>query len=243
MTVGTQEDRMKRNEVGVIAFLLLALTLVCPASGQSPAKDKKNPYPSMAPAAQYLMDRDAEIALARSAAPESISRDAKVLVLSPHGYETAAEGKNGFVCLVERAWMAPFDDPEFWNPKNRGPLCMNPQAVHLALPIDYKRAAMALAGKSKEQIKQWTEAAYASKHLPGFEPGAMGYMLSKAAYLTDRGGHNVAHLMFYTPLIKGADWGADLPNSPVLLIQKGPPEPFNIFIVPVGQWSDGTPAS
>jgi len=71
----------------------------------------------------------------------------------------------------------------------------------------------------------------------------MGYMLSKTAYLTDRGGHNVAHLMFYTPRIKGADWGADLPNSPVLLIQKGPPEPFNIFIVPVGQWSDGTPAS
>jgi len=233
---------MKRNHIGVISIVVLIF--VCTASGQAPAKDAKNPYPAMAPAAEYLIaDRNAEIALARSAAPDSISRDAKVLVLGAHGYETAAEGNNGFVCLVERAWMAPFDDPEFWNPKNRGPLCMNPQAVRLALPIDYKRAEMALAGRSKEEIKQWTEAAYASKQLPGFEPGAMGYMLSKAAYLTDHGCHNVAHLMFYTPLIKGADWGADLPNSPVLLIQKGPPEPFNIFIVPVGQWSDGTPAS
>ena len=232
---------MNRNELSVIAVLLFALTVVC--AGQAPAKDAKNPYPTMAPPAQYLMERTAEIALARTAAPESISRDAKVLVLGAHGYETAAEGKNGFVCLVERAWMSPFDDPGFWNPKNRGPLCLNPQAAHLTLPMDYKRAEMALAGKSKEQIKQWTEAAYARKELPGFEPGGMAYMMSKAAYLTDRGSHNLAHLMFYTPLMKGADWGADLPNSPVLLIQKGPPEPFNIFIVPVGQWSDGTPAS
>jgi hypothetical protein len=57
----------------------------------------------MAPLDQYLMvDRDAEIAMARSAAPEAISRDAYVLVLGRHGYETAVKGKNGFVCVVER---------------------------------------------------------------------------------------------------------------------------------------------
>ena len=234
---------LTQNRLNTIAVIFFALTVTCATGAQAPAKDAKDPYPTMAPAAEYLMERSAEIALARSAAPESISRDAKVLVLGAHGYETAAEGKNGFVCLVERAWMAPFDDAEFWNPKNRSPICMNPQAAHLALPMDYKRAEMALAGKTREQIKQWTEAAYAHKQLPGFEPGGMAYMLSKAAYLTDRGGHNEAHLMFYTPVIKGADWGADLPNSPVQLIQKGPPEPYNIFIVPVGQWSDGTPAS
>ncbi len=234
---------MDRNQLRLVALLFLALTLACPASGQAPTKNAKSLYPTMAPAARYLMDRNAEIALARSAAPESISRDAKVLVLGPHGYETAAEGKNGFVCMVERAWTASFEDPEFWNPNNRSPICLNPQAAHLVLPMEYKRAEMVLAGKTKEQIKQWTDAAYAHKQLPGFEPGAMAYMLSKSAYLTDRGGHNVAHLMFYTPLVKGADWGADLPNSPVMLIQHGPPEPYNIFIVPVGQWSDGTPAS
>jgi hypothetical protein len=87
------------------------------------------PYPSMASLDQYLMERNAEIALARSAAPESISRDAEVLVLGRHGYETPVKGKNGFVCVVERSWMAPFDHPEFWNPKMRGPLCFNPPAV------------------------------------------------------------------------------------------------------------------
>ncbi len=82
-----------------------ALVVVMGGAGPAHAQDVKTPYPSMAPLNQYLMtDRDAEIALARSAAPESISRDAKILVLGRHGYETAAEGKNGFVCVIERAW-------------------------------------------------------------------------------------------------------------------------------------------
>jgi hypothetical protein len=74
----------------------------------------------MAPLDQYLMvDRDAEIAMARSAAPEAISRDADVLVLGRHGYETAVKGKNGFVGVMERSWMLPYDDPEFRNRCNR----------------------------------------------------------------------------------------------------------------------------
>lgn len=62
------------------------------------------------------MERGAEIALARSAAPESISRDAEVMVLGRHGYETAIKDKNSFVCMVERSWSAGIDDPDFWNP-------------------------------------------------------------------------------------------------------------------------------
>ena len=58
-----------------------------------------------APIEQYLMDKSAEIALARSAAPASLSRDAGVVVLGPHGYETVATSKNGFVCIVERSWI------------------------------------------------------------------------------------------------------------------------------------------
>ena len=70
----------------------------------------------------------------------------------------------------------------------------------------------------------------------------MSYMMSKDAYLTDDDGHNLAHLMFYVPLMDKANWGADVPNSPVMLLQTGPPEPFTFFIVPVGKWSDGIPA-
>src|ERR1700729_99574 len=191
------------------SVLVLALAAISQMQAQS-----KTPYPDMAALDQYLMpDRNAEIALARSAAPDSISRDAKVLVLGPHGYETAVEGKNGFVCAVERGWMAPFDNPEFWNPKIRGPLCYNPPAVRSILPMTYKRTEMVLAGQSKAQVMEGI-ATFAKKELPALEPGALTYMLSKEAYLTDSGDHNMAHLIFYSPLWDKAGWGGEWPKSP-----------------------------
>ena len=237
---------MSRKRITTVGCLSFAFAVI---AGPLPmqAQDGKSSHSTMAPLEQYLMDRAAEIALARSAAPESISRDAKILVLGRHGYETAVEGNNGFVCVVERAWMSPLqtsgaiDSAGFWNPKIRGPLCFNPQAVRSILPITYKRTEIVLAGKSKAQIIEWTKAAYAKKELPALEPGAMSYMMSKGACLGNDGA-NLAHLMLYVPLMDRADWGADVPNSPVILGQKGPPEPFSLFIVPVGKWSDGTPA-
>ena len=233
---------MSRKRFTVIDCLILAFSAALAGSLQLQGQDTKPKYPDMAPLEQYLMDRDAEIALARSAAPDSVSRDATILVLGKHGYETAAEGKNGFVYVVERAWMSPFNSPEFWNPKNRGPICFNPQAARSILPVTCKKTEMVLGGRSKTEIAELTKLAYAKKELPALEPGAMSYMMSKEAYLTDNGNHNLAHLMFYVPLVDSADWGAGLPNSPVTLLQKGPPEPFSLFIVPVGKWSDGTPA-
>jgi hypothetical protein len=211
---------------------------------QVKAQAPKATYTSMAPLEQYLMpDRKAEIALARSAAPESISGDARIMVLGAHGYETAAEGKNGFVCLVERAWMSPADDPGFWNPKLRGPICFNPPAARSVLPATFERTDMALAGRTKAEIIAGNKAAFEKGKLPPLEPGAMSYMMSKSAYLTDKGDHNLSHLMFYTPPLEGRAWGADLPKSPVMLIPqfKGV-QPIDVFIVPLGMWSDGTPA-
>jgi len=241
---------MAREIVRTNALRSFALVVVLCAAWQAYAQDAKGPYPSMAPLDQYLMaDRDAEIALARSAAPEAISRDADVLVLGRHGYETAVKGKNGFVCAVERAWMGPFDGDgadNFWNPKVRGPVCFNPPAARSVLPLTYKRTEMILAGKSKAQIIDALKAAYEKKELPPLEPGAMSYMMSKDQYLTDNGDHHwVAHLMFYTPLMDGAVWGANLPRSPVILNPQfsGAPEPIDVFMVPTRRWSDGTAAS
>jgi hypothetical protein len=217
------------------SVLVLALAAISQMQAQS-----KTPYPDMAALDRYLMpDRNAEIALARSAAPDSISHDAKVLVLGPHGYETAVEGKNGFVCIVERGWMAPFDNPEFWNPKIRGPLCFNPPAARSILPMTYKRTEMVLGGQSKAQIMEGI-ATFAKKELPALEPGAFTYMLSKQAYLTDSGDHNMAHLMFYTPLMDKAVWGADLPKSPIMLNPQFALEGIDVFLVLTGMWSDGT---
>jgi hypothetical protein len=245
-----QEKLMKRNLVRTITLSSLALvgvlSTVLGAAWRAQAQDAKAPYPSMAPLEQYLIaDRNDEIALARSAAPESISRDAEVLVLGRHGYETAVKGKNGFVCAVERGWMGPFngdDAANFWNPKIRGPVCYNPPAARSILPLTYKRTEMILAGQSKAQIIEAIKA-FIKQELPPLERGAMAYMLSKDQYLTDDGDHHwVAHLMFYTPLMDGAVWGADLPYSPVMLNPQfgGAPEPIDVFMVPTRRWSDGT---
>ena len=243
---------MDRKIIRTITLGTFATLAVLCAARLGRAADAKTQYPSMAPPDQYLIaDRNAEIALARTAAPLSISRDAKVMVLGPHGYETAVEGKNGFVCMVERAWMNPFDSPEFWNPKNRSPTCLNAPAARTVLPITLMRTKLILAGKSKEEVKESVKAAIETKELPELEAGAMSYMMSKDAYLTDAGSHNMAHLMFYMPL--GTEWGANLvdssnhvsqpfPGSPLLLAPtyKGNPEPMYMFLMGTGVWSDGT---
>lgn len=226
----------------VVLVALLSLSSRIQAQGTK-AQQANQPYPSMAPLDQYLMaDRNEEIALARTAAPKSISADATVMVLGRTGYETADTGKNGFVCVVERAWMSPFDHPEFWNPKNRSPICYNPAAARSILPYTFKRTELALAGLSKAEMLDRIKAAAAKNELPTPEPGAMSYMMSKEQYLSDAVGHWFPHLMFHIPKAAGANWGANLDGSPVVLDPRAVPEPQTIFFVPVGMWSDGTPA-
>jgi len=235
---------MNRTRLAVTASLIVVLTLGAIAMKQGQGQVNKTAYVSMAPLDQYLMaDRNVEIVLARSAAPDSISGEARIMVLGRHGYETAVEGKSGFVCIVERGWMSPSNAPEFWNPKIRGPICFNPPAARSVLPATYKRTEMVLSGRTKAEIIEGNRAAFEKGELPPLEPGAMSYMMSKGAYLTDQGDHNLAHLMFYAPPLDGKAWGADLPKSPVMLNPqfKGV-QPIDVFVVSVGSWSDGTPA-
>ena len=178
---------MNRRIFPVVALLTFALALGFVRTKLGHAQAPRTAYSSMAPLDQYLMpDRNTEIALARSAAPDAISGDAKILVLGPHGYKTAVDGKNGFVCLVERGWMSPSEAPEFWNPKLRGPICFNPPAAKSVLPTTFERTEMALAGRTKAEIIEGNKAAFEKGELPSLEPGAMSYMMSKRAYLTDK---------------------------------------------------------
>jgi hypothetical protein len=209
----------------------------------------KGAYPKMAPLDEYLIaDRNAEITLARSAAPSSISSAATIMVLTRRGYEKAVEGKNGFICLVDRSWTSPFDDPEYWNPKKRGPMCLNAAAVRSVLPIQFRLTELALAGLSKEAILARMKESIAKKEFAPPEVGAMSYMLSKAQYLNDGAVHWHPHLMFYMPgEMNPSAWGANLPTGSIVygggedLPGRGR-MPSTIFFVPVPYWSDGSPA-
>ena len=231
---------MKRQIFRMIKAKSFALVVLLGVAWQARGQDAKTLYPSMAPLEQYLIaDRNAEIALARSAAPESIARDAEVLVLGRHGYETAVKGKNGFVCIVERSWTAGIDNPDFWNPKLRGPLCLNPPAARSYLPLTIKKTELVLAGQSKAEMFDSIKAAFDKKELPALEPGAMCYMLSRQGYLSDSDGHWHPHLMFFVPQADAATWGANLAGSPILATDD-PQDRLTIFMIPVAKWSDGT---
>jgi hypothetical protein len=226
---------MRKNLVTLIA-LAFALQVVPGAVAQA-AKDA---YPAMAPLDQYLIaDENAEIALARSAAPAAISGAAEVMVLGRDGYKTAVKGSNGFVCLVERSWGQGTDEAEFWNPKMRAPHCFNAQAAKSFAQIYLMKTKLVLAAKSRSEIARAVAAALDSKELPALEPGAMAYMMSKQQYLNDTGKAWRSHTMFFSPGDMTKSWGADDPNSPVMMVND-PQERVTILLVLADKWSDGT---
>jgi hypothetical protein len=232
---------MPRKTLSFLALAILALVVLPVAICQLPAQATKS-YPAMAPLDRYLMpSANSEIALARSAAPASVSHAAEVMLLGPKGYTAAVKGANGFLCLVERSWGAATDDPEFWNPKMRAPICFNPAAARTFVPIYLMKTRLVLAGKSKAEIAAAIESAFDRKQLPALAPGAMCYMMSKQQYLNDIGKNWHPHLMFYLPGDAVKTWGANLPGSPVIAAPD-PQEHATVFMVLVGTWSDGSPA-
>jgi len=214
------------------------------AGARAGAQDSKpSAYPTMAPIEQYrIANREAEIALARSAAPPSVSAAAEVLVLGSRGYETAVHGTNGYVCFVERSWSAGFNDPEFWNPKLRAPNCFNPPAVRSVLPQYLKRTEWALTGANRQQLIDKARAAFASHEFVAPDAGSLSFVLSKQGYLGDAAaGPWLPHVMFFVQSGQAAAWSAGLDGSPVFGADGGPFEPTVLF-VPVRRWSDGSAA-
>ena len=235
--VRLQEETMFRNVRIVIEGFLLLVVLggACGAGAQGVATS----YAKMARVEEYLMaDRGAEIALARTAAPASISSDAEVLVLGRHGFETAVKGTNGFVCVVGRGWTSAAD-PDFWNPKVRVPACVNAAGARSYLVRVERETEWGLEGWTAAQINEAVKAGIAKKELPPMEPGAMCYMTGKEGYGGDVQPHWPAHLMFFFTDVDPASWGANLPGSPVIAV-RDPVEHLTQFVIEAQHWSDGT---
>jgi hypothetical protein len=222
-----------------VTCTLLLLGVAASAAPQA----QPAPYPAPSSFQPFRIANKAdEIALARSAAPASISGAADILVLGAQGYETAVKGKNGFVCFVDRSWSKPFNDPEFWNPKVRAPQCANAVAARSVLPIFLRRTRWVLAGLTKDQIADRTHAALLTKTLATPEPGTLVYMMSKQGYIADSSApHWHSHVMFYAPPTPDAAWGANLPGSPVMQAQDDAIA-LTTFFVLAPKWSDGSSA-
>jgi hypothetical protein len=230
---------MRKNNIRItaLAFVvpIFSSWLAC-----AQAQVENVPYPVMAPLDQYLIaDENAEIALARSAAPASISNAAEVMVLRGDGYTTAVKGTDGFVCIAERSWANTTNDPQFWNPKVRAPHCFNSPAARTVLPISLMKSKLVLAG-TKAEIAAAIASALDKKELPPLAPETMVYMMSKQQYLNDDGKSWHPHVMFYASGDAVKSWGANLPGSPVMAAYD-PEQRVTTFFVLTGEWSDGTP--
>ncbi len=208
--------------------------------GGTPANARATIY-ARAPIDHYRMvSRVAEITLARSAAPPSISNHARILVLGAHGYDTAVAGENGFVCLVVRSWDQGFDNAEFWSPRIRSPECFNPPAARSVLPRYLERTNWVLAGESTVQMRAREQAASAAGKLADPETGSFCYMLSQDGYTGDRAaGPWYPHMMFFQDTTPAAQWGANLPGV-LVAANSSSYRGVTFFMVIVPQWSNGT---
>jgi hypothetical protein len=216
---------------------MLTLMLLPPVASlfATPAWSQALQYP---PLSAYMMDRDAEVALAKSAAPENVSGRATVKILTTSGYEVASQGDNGFVCVVMRGWAAPTYTPAafrdlVYDPKLRAPICFNPIAVRTVLPYQEFRAKLAMEGKGPDLITQGVQAAYAKGELPKMEAVAFAYMYSAEMYLGPQIGHFHPHMMVYAPYYDNAMLGGNARDTMLPRISDDDGTPFAVIIIPV----------
>ncbi len=201
-----------RNLTVVLAFLLAAL--------DASTMQAQNPkYP---PLSEYMMTAEAEVALARSAAPENVSAHATVKILTASGYKVAAQGDNGFICLVMRGWSAPTYTPAqfrdlVYDAGVRAPICFNPPAARQVLQYYELRSKLGMEGKTPDQISESVQAAYARGQLPRRDEISFAYMWSADQNLGTGIGHWHPHMMIFAPyydnsLLGNNEFGGALPQ-------------------------------
>jgi hypothetical protein len=198
-------------------ILILMATVGGPATAQSVAAGRIGPRP--------LLPREREIAMARTAAPAEVSRDATVVVFTERGFEVAVKGTNGVTCVVNRS-----------HPQSLEPHCFDAEGSVTVLPMELRRTELLREGKSTEEIDREIAAGLLSGkyHLP--RRPAMSYMMSPEQVLYDDEGQNVGkwqpHLMIFYPHLTSADLGlGGTPSTQAALVVDEGKAVSNIMVV------------
>lgn len=206
------------------------------ASVGSPVVRAQSPkYP---PVADYLMARDAEVALARSAAPVNISSRATVKVLSASGYQVVHQGDNGFVCMVMRGWTAPTYTPApfrdfVYEATIRAPICFDPEAARTVMPYYELRSRLGIEGHTPDQIAERVQAAYALGVLPKRDGVTFAYMWSADQQLGPGIGHWHPHMMVFSPYYTNPMLGGGEAARGVPFVSDDAGTPFAVVVIPV----------
>lgn len=214
------------------SFLFVA-TSVAAAQGTSAASSARTAYP----AKPTPLADSAEIALARSAAPDELSKDAAVYTVKDGRVITLRAGTNGSSCMVARDY----------HPGSLYPICFNPEGTRTVLRRELLQMKLRSLGVPEDSIDYAVAAAYTTGELEVPTTMALAYMMSPSQVLfseASKNGRRVGawhpHLMFYVPGATPAKIGlATASSGPISVSSAGTPQAE--LIVKLPQWADGTP--
>ena len=173
-----------------------------------------------------LLPRDYEIALARSAAPATVSARARVLAFTDSGFVMADSGSNGVTCVVDRSW-----------PQSLEPHCYDAEGAASILPQSLRRTELAHRGKPADEIDRDIAAGLATGRFRLPRRPALTYMMSAAQVLYDDDGRRVGawrpHLMMYYPYLTNAELGlASRPDMQVGMVSdEGTPRASLVIVM------------
>jgi hypothetical protein len=189
------------------------------------------------PVEEYLMPQDAEIALAKSAAPDNISGKATIKVLTASGFQVVREGDNGFVCLVMRGFGAPTFTPTnlrnlVYDSKLRAPICFDPQAAQTVVPYYELRHKLGLRGRTPDEIAKAVSDAYSTGALPKRDRVSFAYMWS-ADQILGPAGHWHPHMMVFSPHYENSMLGGNQGSAPGPVVTDDAGTPLAVVVIRV----------
>jgi hypothetical protein len=189
------------------------------------------------PVAEYLMPQAAEIALAKSAAPDNISDKATIKILTASGFQVVREGDNGFVCMVMRGFGAPTLTPAnlrnlVYDSKLRAPICFDPQAARMVVPYYELRHKLGLQGKTPDEIAKAVLDAYSNGALPKRDRVSFAYMWS-ADQILGTAGHWHPHMMVFSPHYENSMLGGNEGNAPGPVVTDDAGTPLAVVVIRV----------
>ena len=179
----------------------------------------------------------AELALAISAAPSELSRNATVYTVRDGKVTTIRQGTNGSACMVARDFHA----------GSLYPICFNPEGTRTVMKRELMQLRLRTLGVAEDSIDRAVDAAYARGELEAPREMALAYMMSPRQVLFSNSGATGRrvgpwhpHLMFYVPGATPAKFGlAEGADEPLQFSSPGTPRAE--VVVKVQRWADGTP--
>jgi hypothetical protein len=177
------------------------------------------------PGPRLLLPPAEEIPLARSAAPSSVGKEARVWVFAAGKYMVADSGTSSVQCYVGRGW-----------PKALEPQCFDEEGARTIMPIEMRQSEMLHQGIATDSVQRAIATGIASGKFRLPQRPAMSWMQSAAQVLYDDDGSRVGawkpHIMIYYPYLttEGVGTGANRDIAAGIVVSPGSPM-SNIMIV------------